>query len=87
MKLLYSRTTKLYTELLCSLTLSLRGGGWTCTNILRAVLSTCAQCCPCEALEQKKAQIPKPKRKEIELSSYQQNGVLAHFWQIIGHFG
>ena len=41
----------------------------TCANISRAVLGPCAQFCPCEAMEHKRPKIPKPKRKEIELSS------------------
>ena len=41
---------------------------WTCTNNLRVVLGTCAQCCSCEASEQKVGQNPKAKQNEIELS-------------------
>ena len=36
-------------------------------EILRVVLGPCAQCCPCEALEQKMGPKPKSKLTEIEL--------------------
>ena len=38
---------------------------WTCTHNLKEVLGPCAQCCPCEALEQKMGQKPTAKWKEI----------------------
>ena len=41
-----------------------------CTKILRALLGPCADVAivTCEASEQKRPKIPKPKRKELELS-------------------
>ena len=45
----------------------LKGKARTRPEIFRLVLGPCAQCCPCEASEQKLGQKPKSIPKEIKL--------------------
>ena len=43
------------------------GKARTCSDIFMSVFGLCAQCCPCEASEQKLGQKPKSTPKEIKL--------------------